>query len=150
MYHVAALRNDIADGCCELTSWLQYGPYGTFVWYGLITTPAANRTQLVGWGEEFGAQFHDAIIIQNNGVNYQLYTSSAGVNTTTNIVGQDWTVERQFQIVWAAGSCALYVNGALVATNNANVPSVRLVKLIEVNHSGGQVANTYVRTRGHL
>ena len=126
---------DVTNTQHEHASWItqkQYGPYGTFEWYGYI-----NGTDK---GEEyFGFEHHHgyphegiATFIQLNG-NYFCWNSDgsegSGESSTTitgPIATQDWSTEKKFKIVWAPESVKYYVDDVLICTNTTHVPTIAM------------------------
>lgn len=103
----------------------QYGPYGTFRAFGYVTFPADFYGQVYpfflerihGWGAEGLIGF-----VYQNG-QYRSISGALGGVTFTNLVGQDWTTEKEFKVVWTSGQVEFYVAGGLVATHTTDVPA---------------------------
>ena len=137
----------LSSGQSKLRTLKTWG-YGTYQWWGKITTPDVNFTQQIGFGG-LGETAH-AIQVRHNGSNYQFITNDGTNLSTTNLTGQDWTVARKFRIEWAADSCKLFVDDVEEAHHTSYVPSVPLFKVMECSHSMPITSEFYIYTKGLL
>jgi len=116
-------ENVLADQYYSWWTMEQQFGFGTYQWKAKATNCTNPNIMYI-----FGLEWHhgrgaDGIIdFWFNGTHYAADNSYNGVYTFTVLAAQDWTVERTFKINWTSASIKFYIDGALKATHNTNVP----------------------------
>jgi hypothetical protein len=60
---------------------------------------------------------------RHDGANYCVESRSGGIETQTNLTGQDWKVETEFRIHYRTDEARFYINGSLVVTHTTDLSS---------------------------
>jgi len=109
----------------------QYG-FGTYRCYGKILLNGTPSVLYVMGFERHHGFFEEGIIGFFRGTNYyNVVTAWDGTYTITSLTGQDWTIEREFKIVWTSTQVDFYVDGSLVASHTTDIPQSELSWFIE-------------------
>jgi len=117
--------------------------YGTYEWVARIVNPTANRYLYVGLSEKAATIYRAGEIFALNELgSYKLKNRVKAAVTSTTLVGQDWTTERKFKIVFSSAAVELYVDGSLVAKHTTNIPSPSNLHIIFIEAWQGATADT--------
>jgi len=142
-YVKLSIPQTVSDGKIQVVHWTRIQGNGVFSWKARIVNPGSAKTFFLGFAEYLPAQSaKGGIFVKVEGTVYKFETIRAGGTLkATELSGQDWTIERTFTIARTQGSCALFVDGALVATHHADdIPDNDLIRIFEILHTGA-VAN---------
>jgi len=108
------------DRFSKFTTYKRYPVYGTYRWRGRISGLHLESWKYPG---SFEALPFDGSYIQFLARDtYRFGTHDDVASEWTDLTGQDWTVEREFKVVWDATKVEAYIDGALVATHTTRVP----------------------------
>jgi cell division protein FtsB len=119
--------------------------YGTYEWEGKFAGIEDGR--FMGWG------FHKFYRQSTNGIEvyldpaydgWYLWNARNDVATYTEIVGVDFSVEHKFTLEWTANYIRLYVDDALVAQSQQNIPNIRLYPFQEIINTQIGIEDAYV------
>ena len=101
----------------------------------------------MGWGfHKFYRQSTDGIEVYLDPAydRWYLWNSRNDVATYTEIVGVDFSVEHKFTLEWTAIYIRLYVDDALVAQSQENIPNIRLYPFQEIINTQTGIEDAYV------
>lgn len=141
-YSFAYWDGDYGGWCCRsknekgtISSILLTKPqyhFGTYKCRGKIYLGGTPNVLYVMGFERHHGFCEEGIIGFYRGANYyNVITAWDGSYTITSLSGQDWTVEREFKIVWTSTQVDFYVDGALVASHTTDIPQGHLSWMIE-------------------
>lgn len=119
---VIVMREHLGAVGPEGVSWLVMQPFsfGTYEWEGSIGAPHANVSQFIGLIEtHHGWAAEGGIFLENRGANYFL---STGDTSPVTLLGQDWTKNTRFKVIWSSDYIKLYIDGVFTAQKITNVP----------------------------